>query len=350
MKTIRTAVVLMLMSSGIAYAQLGELGCHSPSTGSNVYTLHGTIIIPARDHAEIFDVFLLSRSGEQILARTIADSGGRYCFLDVPENTYDFVVRLEGFKELREPARIGNPPPPLSMKGVYEMIFWLTPVDDVVVIDERLRGYPKEAIDEYVLAMKYDSDKNYKEVVKHLERVVTLAADWYDAHCELGAAYEEDHRDSDAEKEYRKAVELKPDGLRALMSLGRFLVSKVNDKIQAAESRDVITPILSQAHEALVSAVMSDPKSAMAIYLLGTVDFRLGAYADAEKELKQSLELDSTMFPARLTLINVYVEQKKWQAALDNLDEFLLGNPLSPYRAQAIASRTGVMRQILAAQ
>ncbi|HLQ76761.1 MAG TPA: carboxypeptidase-like regulatory domain-containing protein [Terriglobia bacterium] len=140
MKMVLTAFVLILMISGIAHAQLGDLGCRSQAVGSTLFTLHGTIIIPVRDHAEIFEVFLLSNNGEQILARTIADSNGRYCFLDIPRDRYDFVVRLEGFKELREGIHIGDPPPPPSMKGVYEMIFWLSPVDTVVVVDERLRG------------------------------------------------------------------------------------------------------------------------------------------------------------------------------------------------------------------
>ena len=59
------------------------------------------------------------------------------------------------------------------------------------MIDERLRGYPKEAIDEYVAAVAADSAKRYKDVAAHLENVVRLAPDWYDAHCELGVAYEE---------------------------------------------------------------------------------------------------------------------------------------------------------------
>ena len=44
-------------------------------------------------------------------------------------------------------------------------------------------------------------------------------------------------------------------------------------------------------------------------------------------ELNRALSLDPGIFPARISLINVYIEQKRWQDALDNLDQFLLENP-----------------------
>ena len=107
-------------------------------------------------------------------------------------------------------------------------------------------GIRREAIDEYVAAVAADSAKRYKDVVAHLENVIRLAPDWYDAHCELGVAYEELDRSGDAEKEYRKALELKPNGFRAMMSLGRLLVLVADLKLQSPATRAAGPPLLNR--------------------------------------------------------------------------------------------------------
>jgi Flp pilus assembly protein TadD len=222
----------------------------------------------------------------------------------------------------------------------------LTPNDASIVVDERLRGYPKEAISEYTYAVDANNSKHYDQVADHLEKVIKLAPDWFDAHCDLGAAYEQLHRTGDAEKEYRAALELKPDGFRPMLNVGRMLIEDADKKIQASAPADMIKETLGRARDALRGAVKRDPMSAMAVYMLGAADFRLESYTDAEMELQQALDLDATMYPARITLINVDVAQKKWQDALDNVDTFLLENPSSPYRQQVADTRVSVVRRL----
>jgi tetratricopeptide (TPR) repeat protein len=333
------AVFVILLSSGIAQAQ----------SDCTIFNLYGTLIIPVRDHPEKFTVFLKTRGGDQEMAHTYIDLNGRFFFENVPVGTYDVYTKIDGFKEMRERVDFSG-----HMGGHTETpactqneIYWLKPEDVEVVVDERLRGYPKAAIDEYVLAVTADSKKQYKEVVVHLENVVRLAPDWYDAHCELGIAYEELDRTGDAEKEYRKALELKPDGFRAIMSLSRLLIMVADLKLQSPATKDAGPPILNLAHELLVNATRLDPMSSMAAYLLGAVDFRLASYKNAEAELKQALALDATIFPARVTLINVYIAQQQWQNALDNVDTFLIENPDTVYRQQVLAIRSSILRRAM---
>jgi len=335
------ALLVILLSSGIANAQ----------SDCSLFNLYGTLIIPVRDHPEKFIVLLKSRMGEQEIAHSYIDMNGRFSFESVPVGTFDVFVKIDGFKEMRERVDLsGHQGGQEGVPCKQNEIYWLTPEDITVIVDERLRGYPKEAIDEYVLAVRADSGKRYKEVVVHLENVIRLAPDWFDAHCELGAAYEKVDRRGDAEKEYRKALELKPDGFRAMMSLGRLLVLEADDRIQSPATRDAVPPLLNQAREVLVSATTKDPTAAMAVYLLGAVDFRLASYKNAETELKHALELDASIFPARVTLINVYIEQKQWQSALDNVDSFIVENPDSIYRQQVLAIRSSILRRLTPAQ
>jgi tetratricopeptide (TPR) repeat protein len=338
------ALLVILLSSGIARAQ----------TDCTMFNLYGTLIIPVRDHPEKFEVLLKTRMGEQEIAHAYIDLNGRFFFENVPVGTYDVYTKVDGFKEMRERVDFSGHQGGHTESGAgsckQDEIYWLKPEDVTVIVDERLRGYPKEAIDEYVAAVAADSAKKYKDVVAHLENVIRLAPDWYDAHCELGVAYEELDRSGDAEKEYRKALELKPNGFRAMMSLGRLLVLVADLKIQSPAARDAGPPLLNQARELLVSATMMDPMSAMAAYLLGAVDFRLASYKNAETELKHALELDASIFPARVTLINVYIAQQQWQNALDNVDTFLLENPDSVYRQQVLGIRSSILRRATPAQ
>jgi tetratricopeptide (TPR) repeat protein len=333
------SLVVILLSSGIARAQ----------SDCTIFNLYGTLIIPVRDHPEKFEVLLKTRMGEQEIAHAYIDLNGRFFFENIPTGTYDVFTKVDGFKELRERVDFSGHQGGHTESDACKQneIYWLKPDDVTVIVDERLRGYPKEAIDEYVAAVAADSAKRYKEVVAHLENVVRLAPDWYDAHCELGVAYEELDRSGDAEKEYRKALELKPNGFRAMMSLARLLVLVADEKLQSPATRDTGRPLLNQARELLVSATMMDPMSAMAAYLLGAVDFRLASYKNAETELKHALELDASMFPARVTLINVYIAQQQWQNALDNVDTFLLENPDTVYRQQVLGIRSSILRRVM---
>ena len=336
------AVLGILLASGVAQAQ----------SDCTLFNLYGTLIIPVRDHPEKFVVLLKPRGGDQEYAHTYIDLNGRFFFENVPTGTYDVYTKIDGFKEMRERVDFSGHMGGNTDTGACKQneIYWLRPDDVEVVVDERLRGYPKAAIDEYVLAVTADSKKLYKEVVAHLENVVRLAPDWYDAHCELGIGYEELNRPGDAEKEYRKALELKPDGFRAIMSLSRLLILVADEKIQNPATRDAGPPLLNLARELLVNAARIDSMSAMAAYLLGAVDFRLASYKNAETELKHALELDASIFPARVTLINVYIAQQQWQNALDNVDSFLLENPDTVYRQQVMGIRSSILRRAMPAQ
>ena len=151
---------------------------------------------------------------------------------------------------------------------------------------------------------------------------------------------------SEAKREFLKAHELNAESARPFLALGRLFVQQADLEIQAASKRDVAQSTLTQAREALTEAIGRDAKLASAIYYLGAVDYLSGSYADAERELTHALELNPSLFPARIMLINVFVKQRQWQAALDNVDSFLLENPDSPYRQEVADTRVGVVRRL----
>ena len=91
---------------------------------------------------------------------------------------------------------------------------------------------------------------------------------------------------------------------------------------------------------------MLNPKLAKAFYYLGVVDFRARSYADAESESRRALELDPRLFEARILRINLFIEQKQWQSALDNVDTFMLDYPNSPQRAEVADRRVHIVARM----
>jgi tetratricopeptide (TPR) repeat protein len=336
MKNLLAAMVLILFVSSFSDAL--------PACSS--YSFFGTIIVAARDYPAKYEVQLLSYMGEEPIAHTYVDMTNRFTIDGLPAGRFDVVVRLERFRELRAPVDIGSAVDGQAAGLCNQRdIFWLLPVES---IDQTTGGYPPEALREYAMAVRAENNKDFEEAVKHLETTVLLAPDWFDAHSDLGAVYEKVNRPVDAASEYRKALDLKPDSVRALLSLGRLLLDEADKRLQDPKLQVDVQPTLQEAHELISEAIVHDPKSAMASFLLGGVDFRLKDYKAAEAELKRALELDPMMFQARITLANLYIGLKQWQDALDQVDTFILENPGSPYLSQMTTTRTGIIRRLKA--
>jgi len=123
-------------------------------------------------------------------------------------------------------------------------------------------------------------------------------------------------------------------------------VEEVELELEAGTKQDVLRPILAQARKELTDAIMLDPKFALAFYYLAAVDFRSRSYAEAESESKHALELDPRLYEARILRINLFIEQKLWQAALDNVDTFMLDYPTSSHRAEVADRRMHIVARM----
>jgi tetratricopeptide (TPR) repeat protein len=207
-------------------------------------------------------------------------------------------------------------------------------------------AYSKAILDEYASGLDEISRKHPDLAVTHLEKVVKEVPDFYDAHFNLGLVYQDLSRGIDAEHEFRKASELNSESSRPLLALGRLLVEEADNAILSKAEAEVIQSRLAGAREILTQAVMLDPKIASGFYYLGALDFRSEQYTIAENELNNALELDPSLFPAQIMLINVYIRQKLWQKALDHADAFLIDYPASDHREEVQKVRIGLVRRL----
>src|SRR5712671_2490034 len=323
------------------------------------YSIRGHIIVPAKNHRDNFEVLLKTKDGEQIIAFTNVDIAGQYVFINLTSGYYDVVVHLPGYREAREHVRLGVRES-LMESGTFVLIaegtLRVRPPYDLNIIlsrnpdedsgEDEEPVYSKKILEDYASGLQAISNGHPDVAAKTLERVVKAVPDFYDAHFNLGLVYQDLERRSEAEKEFLKAHDLNPDSAACLMALGRLLVEESDIRILAGEKMELVRPSLNRASENLSQALILDPKLATGFYYLGAIDFRTASYPAAERELKRALTLDPKLAAARITLINVYVQQKSWQNALENLDTFLLENPTSPYRQQVTATRLSVARRL----
>lgn len=119
---------------------------------------------------------------------------------------------------------------------------------------------------------------NLEEAATHYRTVLSLDPNMAEAHHFLGLIYADAERFSDAEREYREALRLRPDSAPTLERLAHLL----------AHDEKRLDEALELAHRATVLR----PQSAPSWNTLSWIRYRRGEYAEAEKALRQALQLD----------------------------------------------------------
>ena len=158
LKRVLTAFVLIFSMSAIADAQFT--------------ILQGWVIVPTDKHSDNFDVLLNVRDTEVTIASTNVSISGRYMFtnLDLSVGSFDFVVRLDGFREYRE--RIG------TNGGNIILI----PDSESRRHADEQEAYTRELLAEYAIGLDEIGKRHPDLAVGHLENVVREIPDFYDGH------------------------------------------------------------------------------------------------------------------------------------------------------------------------
>jgi len=309
-------------------------------------TIQGWVIVPGDKHNDNIEARITTRDGFDSYASTTVSDSGRYMFtnLDLSLGRYDILINLDGYRESRTflygPTLATGSEIPISRNII------LIPDPTSRRLAEKQEAYTAALLDEYAKGLDEITNKHPALALPHLEKVANEVPDFYDAHINLGLAYQDLLRWREAEKEFRTAHDLNSESARPLLALGRLFVGEVENEYQSGAKLDALQPKLTKARELLAEAITIDAELAKAHYYMGALDFRARSLANAERELKRALELDPKLFEARYTLIYLFADQKSWQAALDNADTFLLEYPESSYRAEVAATRLRIVNHM----
>ena len=341
MKRLLIALPVLLLISFPVYSQ-------TTTNTSRTSSIDGSIILPTNQPMERYEILLLSKDGEQVIARTYTDLSGRYHFVNLTSDAVDVVVRIEGFDESRvpvklSPGRIASVNMILTVKArtVIEADSWDS---SVVQVEELSRKFPRKAVDDFQKALDSKRKGDIARSQELLEGVVKLAPAFPDAHNLLGTVYQGMDRYRDAEKQYNMARNLSPGSVAPLINLGVLYLqeAEANEK----EGPFVTGVMYDDSLHILQDANRIDPRNPTVFYLLGVLFYRAHSYRFAEASFNEAMSIDVHVGPARLALANVYIRQQKWKEALDQFDRYLAENPKAADRPQVEAVRTKVIQQL----
>jgi lipoprotein NlpI len=301
------------------------------------FIVRGRIIAPGVQWDSYVEVLQLEES--RLAGYGYTNGTGEYTLPEQPPGSYYVVVRIDGFKEYRER---------LYVEGCSKLVdhfIYMEPeeepirpvildftgeVKEVVDVAELKRQLPKNVVDEFERARQERLRGEQDEARRRLEKLLIRQPDFYDARNVLGSIYLEMRRFRDAETQYDKARELRPNSAAPLVSLGALYVQEAEASIHPEPGiAGTIVPgenlgvILDDARSILESAIKLKPDAAFAYYLLGVAHIRGGNYAKAEANLRKAIEIEGQLRWARIALANVYMKQNKWKEALVEFDSYL---------------------------
>jgi tetratricopeptide (TPR) repeat protein len=310
--------------------------------------IRGQILIPSVRSAERIMV-TVQRSDGPIVARVFSDALGNYEARNLPVGTYEVVVNVEGYEEIRQQVGVGgntfnNVTVNIPLREKESIVIKHQGADDDVVdIAELGRKYPRKAVQDYEKAREELRKGNDTKAIELLLSVVKLAPDLYSAHNTLGALYQKTQRFREAEALYRQARKLNPRTPEPLVNLGSLLIDEAAARAQEGEA--VTGKILDDALDILEESLRIK-RTAKGYYFLGTAYYRSKFFEEAETNLKLALEMEPRLASGQLMLANVYIRQRKWAPAVEQLDAYLTDNPKASDRAQIQETRAKLAERI----
>lgn len=314
--------------------------------------IRGQILIPSTRASERIQV-ILQRADGPIVSRVFSDSLGNFEFRGVPAGSYEILVSVEGYEDVRQSVGVAGG----GLLGTVTVNIPLTekgsivkapggsagPEASIVDIAELSRKYPRRAVQDYERALEENRKGNSGTAAELLAGVVKLAPDFYAARNTLGTIYQKMNRYREAETEYVKARELNPRSAEPLVNLGSLYIQEADARTQ--EGEEVVGKILDSALDTLEEA-LKIRRTALTYYLLGTAYYKSTFYEEAETNLKHALDFDSHPPATQLALANLYIKQQNWESALAHLDAYLIENPKEAGRAEIQETRAKVAQRV----
>jgi tetratricopeptide (TPR) repeat protein len=266
-----------------------------------------------------------------------ADGQGRFGFYDLAPNIYHVIIKDDAYEPTNEMAVVN----PAITTTTFVMVT-LTPLPDakqdslprriggsnpgLVSLTEYTKKFPKPAVKEFEKGTKADQSGKKEEALRHYQKAVEIAPDFYPARNNIGSHYLDQQRYAEARKEFAEVVRLNQSD-----AAGYFNLSNVC----------MLMGDLKEAQRYLDEGLRRQPDAALGQFLLGMLEMQNGKMTEAEGALKHAMELDPMMPQPRLQLINLYLKERRNQEATASLRDFLKAFPDGPFspKAQQVLKR-----------
>jgi tetratricopeptide (TPR) repeat protein len=191
---------------------------------------------------------------------------------------------------------------------------------DLTDVREYSTHFPKSAVKEFKKGQEADAASKRDEAIRHYQKAVAIAPDYYFAHNNLGSDYLTKSEFAAAREEFQRVVKLNQSDSAAYFNLSNVCM---------------LSGQLGDAQWYLGEGMRRQPDSALGQFLLGSLNLRLGELPEAESALRRAIQLDPAMAQAQLQLVNLMLKQGRKQDAASQLRDFVGAFPDSPFGAQA---------------
>lgn len=309
---------IALVPSAAAQQQQGQTG-----------NIIGTIRLE-RAEAPSSHIALTLQAHGLVVGTAYSDATGNFYFGNLDENLYHVIVNEEGY----EPADIEVSVNPL-FSTVNRVVVTLRAKSNLAPAGEKMvpggnpnlvgpaeykLHYSKKAVKEFEQGVKAERRNKTEEAMKHYQRAIELAPEFYAARNNLGLAYMVKQDFGNAQAQFEKVIGINPADTEAYFNLGNILL---------------LTNHLPEAGRVVQQGLQRQPDSAFGKFLLGSIYSRTGNRQDAEKLFGECLQLDPGMSKAHLGLVNLYLQEKRMADAVAQLKAFLKSAPADPLAPQA---------------
>jgi tetratricopeptide (TPR) repeat protein len=300
---------------------------------SNRRQLSGTVYLENNKPADHVTVELRSTSGSMISPGTTSASGG-FQFYDLAASTYALAINQMGY----EPTEVTVD---LTLTSSHGVTVYLKPIAGKSsatashsTVSSHELSMPERARALMESGKKKLHDKDTQGALDDFQQAVSTAPDYYEAHYEIALAYLTAGKPDDAEKSFRKSIEVSGDKYGdADVGLGKVLLDKGN----AAD-----------AEKTLRRGVELNPNSSRGFYELGRAQLNNKEIPDAEKSAEQARSLAPDYLAVYRLLANIHLQEKNYQALLQDLDAYIKLDPDSPAGTRAKQMRDEVQQKIAA--
>jgi tetratricopeptide (TPR) repeat protein len=323
------AISLLALLLTVPRGTAAQFAASSANTVSMTGTIYSEDAKRPVEHANV----RLADGGDNLLEESITNDSGNFSFRGLRRTNYKLTVDAVGYKVYS--ASID-----LSFMSDRGMSIYLIPnpkdpanASAASSVSAHEMSMPQKARDLMASGeKKLYVDKSAQAALLDFQQAVSIAPGFYEAYYQLGMAFLTLGTRADAEKSFRKSIEVSNDKFgEPVIGLASFLI----------DSGD-----LAQSEKMTRHGLELSPNSWFGYYQLGRLLFAEKKIADAQKSAEQARSLSPDSAIVYRLLSNIHLSQKNYPALLEDLDAYIKLDPASPAGLRAKEIREQVAQQL----
>jgi Tfp pilus assembly protein PilF len=301
--------------------------------GRNTVSVTGIVLTEGRNERIEHVIVRLCDTGGNLIIQTTTLDTGEFDFRGVQRGRYILTFQANGFQNTEIHLD-------LSFNSDKGMTVYMKPEAGKPLstasgpsISAHELSMPRAARDLVASGKKkLYADKNARGGLADLQKAVLIAPNYYEAHYQIGMAHLTIGEAQEAEKSFRKSIEVSQDNYGdADVGLGTMLVEKGD--VEAGE-------------KTIRRGVELNPSSWMGFYELGKLDLNRSRLESGLQSAERARSLaPNTPIIYRL-LANIHMRQKNYPDLLRDLDAYVKLDPDSPAGLRAKQMRVEVEQEL----